>query len=126
MLTGARFIIAFTHEKWVIYLTFMTLTPLGMSLYVPVMILAINQTTTGKTRQLGYSLFYAFLSLGYMLGGPFVDYIRAYFPLTRFNIDGVEYSVNAYRMVFGVGFALSLIAFILILCCYHGKRNEPT
>jgi predicted MFS family arabinose efflux permease len=49
-LTSARFLVTFGQAKWLIYLTFMTLIPLGMSLYVPVMILAINQTTTGKTR----------------------------------------------------------------------------
>jgi len=42
MLTGARFLLAFGKEKWIIYVVFTTLTPLGMSLYVPVMILGIN------------------------------------------------------------------------------------
>jgi predicted MFS family arabinose efflux permease len=123
-LTSARFLVTFGQVKWLIYLTFMTLIPLGMSLYVPVMILAINQTTTGKTRQLGYSLFYAFLSLGYVLGGPFVDFVRAYLPITKFTLNSVEYSVNAYKMVFGIGFALSFLSFLLILFCYNGKRNQ--
>ena len=58
-----------------------------------------------------------------MLGGPFVDYLRAYMQVTKFTINGEVYSVNAYRMVFAIGFALSFISFILVLCCYSGNRN---
>ena len=44
------------------------------------MTLGIKVNTHGKLRSLGFSLFYAMLSLGYFVGGPFVDYIRAYLP----------------------------------------------
>lgn len=40
------------------------------------MILGITRCTQGPTRSLGFSLFYAMLSLGYFAGGPAVDYVR--------------------------------------------------
>ena len=87
------------------------------------MILAIKQITQGRTRQLGYSLFYAFLSLGYMLGGPFVDYLRAYLPLTTFRFKDQEYEVSAYRMTFAFGFILSFLSFMLLLIFFKGAKK---
>ena len=54
------------------------------------MILGIKKVTIGRTRSLGYSLFYAMLTSGLLIAGPTVDFIRAY-------IGGKFYIINNYR-----------------------------
>ena len=44
------------------------------------MTLGIKKCTVGRTRSLGYSLFYAMLTSGLFLAGPIVDYIRVHYP----------------------------------------------
>jgi hypothetical protein len=51
------------------------------------MTMGIKENTSGKIRNLGYSMFYGMLSLGYLMAGPFVDYIRAYMPEKVFTYD---------------------------------------
>jgi hypothetical protein len=68
------------------------------------MTLGIKVNTHGKLRTLGFSLFYAMLSLGYFVGGPFVDYIRAYIPMSHITVNNVTYQVSAYRLIFFAGF----------------------
>jgi hypothetical protein len=87
------------------------------------MTLGIKVNTHGKARSLGFSLFYAMLSLGYFAGGPFVDYVRAYMPETNVTINGVQYKVSAYRLIFLVGFIQTLLSFLLISCFYSEKKH---
>jgi hypothetical protein len=87
LLTTARFTITFTKSKTLLYIAMTTIAPLGFSLckinmltkhviVMPTMTLGIKKCTLGKTRSLAYSTYYGMLTIGLLLSGPTVDFIR--------------------------------------------------
>lgn len=91
---------------------FTTLIPISMSLYLPVMILGIQRVTSGRTRTLGYSLFYGMLCLGSCLAGPFVDWARD------------NYTGNYFQVVFMAGMGISGVGFMVNSFAYRAEKAE--
>jgi len=54
-----------------------TINPFGISIIFPCLVLGIKKLTpSGAVRALAFSIFYAFMVLGALVGGPLVDFIR--------------------------------------------------
>ncbi len=83
------------------------------------MTLAIKQCTYGRIRSLAFSLFYAMLTLGVFLGGPSVDFVRNVVGTTTIIVAHNAYVFSAYRMIFFIGFLLTLVSFFVIFFFYR-------
>lgn len=54
-----------------------TISPFGISIAYPCSVLGVKKLThDGPVRALSFSIFYAMMILGALLGGPIVDFIR--------------------------------------------------
>ena len=54
-----------------------TISPFGISILFPCLVLGVKKLTLkGTFRNLSFYVFYAFMVLGGLLGGPIVDFIR--------------------------------------------------
>lgn len=77
MITVAKFMLTFADSLTQLYLIMCTISPFGISIIFPCLVLGVKKLTDpGALRSLGFSIFYAFMVLGCLLGGPLVDFIR--------------------------------------------------
>jgi hypothetical protein len=53
-----------------------TIAPLGISIIFPSLILGVKRLTKLDARAMGFSVFYAFMIIGAIFGGPVVDWVR--------------------------------------------------
>lgn len=54
-----------------------TIAPFGVSIIFPSLLLGVKKLTeAGPVRSYAFSIFYGFMVLGALLGGPLVDFIR--------------------------------------------------
>ena len=76
-LTTAKFLLTFIDNLTQLYLIMCTISPFGISIIFPCLILGVKKLTkNGPVRSLGFSLLYAFMIIGALIGGPIVDFIR--------------------------------------------------
>jgi hypothetical protein len=89
------------------------------------LVLGVKKLThTGPVRSLGFSVFYAFMVMGALLGGPIVDFIRRDIGKTQFEyihtnvetgrIERRYFEVSAWRTICFFGFILNAIMIILL------------
>lgn len=85
-ITLAKFVLTFAESLPQLYFVMMTISPFGISIIFPCLVLGIKKLTTdGSFRKLSFSVYYAFMVLGGLLGGPLVDFIRTDIGKTQFE-----------------------------------------
>lgn len=105
-----------------------TISPFGISIIFPCTILGVKKLTKdGPHRKLSFSIFYAFMVTGALLGGPIVDFIRRDVGKTQFEylhtnvetgkIEKRYIEISAWRTICFVGFVLGFI-FLIVLSTY--------
>jgi len=110
-----------------------TLNPFGISIVFPGLVLGIKKLThKGAFRSLSFSVFYAMMILGALVGGPIVDYIRRDIGKTSFEyyhtnvetgkIEKRYMEVSAWRTIAFFGFLINFV--MLILLCTYKRRIE--
>ena len=110
-----------------------TISPFGISIIFPCLILGVKKLTLdGPVRSLSFSILYAFMILGALLGGPIVDFIRRDIGKTQFEylhtnvetgtIEKRYIEVSAWRTISFFGFILNGI--MLILLAFYDRRKE--
>ena len=72
----SKFILIFAETKLQLYIIFLTIGPLGVSILFPVLTLGVKRLTLETARPQGFSLFYASMVVGFIFAGPLVDFIR--------------------------------------------------
>jgi len=76
-LTISKLVLTFADSLNQLYFIMCTISPFGISIIFPCLVLGIKKLTpSGAVRGLAFSLFYAFMILGALIGGPLVDFIR--------------------------------------------------
>ena len=76
-LTISKLVLTFADSLGQLYFTMCTISPFGISIIFPCLILGVKKlTNSGPIRALAFSIFYASMVLGAVLGGPIVDFIR--------------------------------------------------
>mmetsp|Transcript_35936 Transcript_35936/g.55208 ORF Transcript_35936/g.55208 Transcript_35936/m.55208 type:complete len:187 (-) Transcript_35936:669-1229(-) len=117
-----------------LYFIMCTLNPFGISIVFPCLVLGIKKLShKGSFRSLSFSIFYAMMILGALLGGPIVDFIRRDVGKTSFEyyhtnvetgrIEKRVMEVSAWRTIAFFGFLVSFIMLVL-LCTYNQKVEE--
>ena len=77
MITTAKFLLTFVASLTQLYVIMCTIAPFGISIIFPCLLLGVKKLTEpGPVRSFAFSIFYAFMVLGALLGGPLVDFIR--------------------------------------------------
>ena len=73
----AKFLLTFVDTISQLYIIMCTISPFGISILFPCLVLGVKKLTfKGPFRNLSFSVFYAFMVFGGLLGGPIVDFIR--------------------------------------------------
>ena len=110
-----------------------TISPFGISIVFPCLILGVKKLTKdGPVRSLGFSILYAFMILGALVGGPIVDFIRINIGKTQFEylhtnvetgtIEKRYIEVSAWRTISFFGFLLN--GSMLILLAFYKRSAE--
>ena len=134
MITTAKFMLTFVESLTQLYIIMCTIAPFGISIIFPCLLLGVKKLTEpGPVRSFSFSIFYAFMVLGALLGGPLVDFIRRDIGKTQFeylhtNVETgkVEHryiEVSAWRAICFFGFLLNAIMLVL-LCTYDRKAED--
>ena len=73
----AKFILTFAEKLSQLYFIMCSISPFGISIIFPCQVLGIKKLTDeGPFRKLSFSIYFGFMVLGGVLGGPIVDFIR--------------------------------------------------
>lgn len=86
----AKLLLIFIDTKAQLYGVMVTLLPFGASLIFPCAMLGVKKLTHENARPMGFSIFYAVMIAGAVLGGPLVDLIRFQFKMTTWEYGHVN------------------------------------
>lgn len=125
LMLASRGIMTFSSEPMWLWLAMLGLMPLGQALGIPVLATGIRRYTTTKTRSFGFSMFYACLNLGAVVGGVFIDYAGKW-RQTGVDIDFVGWTIHLpiYRVIFFSAFIATGLSFGLAMLMREIKINE--
>jgi Na+/glutamate symporter len=111
-----------------------TIAPLAISIIFPALVLGVKKLTFEDSRPFAYSVFFGFMVIGVIFGGPIVDWIRHDYKTTTWHythhndeLDRDEDRVqefSAWRTITFVGFCLN-ICLLILLCFYKTLKEEP-
>lgn len=105
-----RGIFSLAPNKWLMVSSVVLFMPVGFSLGIPVLTIAIKRYTVEENRTVAYGLFYSFMNISAVFSGIVTD------SLVYFFKDGItinDWNFSALRLIFVTGMATNLI-YILI------------
>jgi hypothetical protein len=131
LITVAKFILTFADSTMQLYFVMCTISPFGISIIFPCLVLGIKKLTTdGSFRKLSFSVFFGFMVIGGLVGGPIVDFIRRDIGKTQFEylhtnvetgkIEKRFIEVSAWRTISFFGFVVYSMG-TLLLCTYNSR-----
>jgi len=117
-----------TDVRTILSILFTTL-PLGGSMGIPVMQIAIKRYTKEVNRTVSFSIFYVMMNLAAITAAPAIDIFHTYFPDGAvFTIFGHSYAVSTYRLLIFTGACMTFIscfvALVLIRETPEDERRE--
>lgn len=127
-LSIGKLILTFADNLTQLYIIMCTISPFGISIIYPCLVLGVKKLSfEGPNRSMVFSIFYAFMILGAMMGGPIVDFIRRDIGKTQFEylhtnvetgkIEKRYIEVSAWRTIAFFGFIINC-AMLILLCTY--------
>lgn len=121
----ANFMLLFAENRVQLYIVMLTIAPLGISIVVPVLVLAIKRLTKENARPLAFNIFFGAMILGACFGGPTVDWIRHDYKHTSVTYrhtnqetgreEEREQEFSCWRIIQFVGFCILLTMAIALL-----------
>jgi MFS family permease len=127
-----KFVLIFADTRLQLWIVMVTVFPLGISIIYPVLLLGVKRLCFENARPQAFSLFYAAMIIGAILGGPIVDWIRHDYKRTDWRYthhnqetgeDEERYeSFSAWRTICFVGFCLNI--FMIIVLCFYRREVE--
>ncbi|OSX72846.1 hypothetical protein BU14_0400s0005 [Porphyra umbilicalis] len=118
--TVARGVLGVTRDRTTALVLLYTLLPASDALGVPVLTIAVRRYTNGRSRTLGFALFYTVMNVGALVAGGGVDAARAAFAGGLTPPWGGGGTLSALRGVLLLGAAATASSAILIAV---GVRN---
>lgn len=115
----SRTVMALTVNRWVVLPFGFYLQAAGISLMIPVMAAACKKYTNTAQRSVAFSLYYALMNLGFLLGDWFFDRLRStrlglgehgHWTLPLLNLD-----LSTYRVLILIGAAFTVPGMLLTL-----------
>ena len=106
----ARTVMALTAVKWIVLPFGLYLDAVGIALLIPVMTVACKRYTNAPQRSVAFSLYYALMNLGYMLGDLMFDRLRGAHGMGEIGnwtlpVLGIE--LTTYRVLILLGAAFT-------------------
>ena len=111
----ARIFLTFTTVKWVALGLGLSLLALGEGMGAPVTVAALRRYTTTAQRSIAFSVFYAIMNAGFLIGVLIFDALRAELgEHGHFIVPGLGMELSTYRTTLLASLALSIPSFVLI------------
>jgi MFS family permease len=127
-----KFLLIFAEYRWQLYLIMTTVTPLGISIIFPALLLGVKKLTFENARPIAFSFFFGAMVLGAIVGGPLIDIIRFDYKTTTWHYthhnpetDQEEERIqefSAWRTICFIGFVLNIL--LIILLAFYNKKKE--
>jgi MFS family permease len=106
----ARAIMAFVTIKWVALVAGLFLLAIGEALGTPVLIAATRVYSTTRQRSISFSMIYAVMNLGFLLGGYIFDWVRhGLGEYGHWTMPIVGWQLTTYRTLFFVSWLIELL-----------------
>jgi MFS family permease len=113
-----------TDVRTVLSILFTTL-PLGGSMGIPVMQIAIKRYTKEVNRTVSFSIFYVMMNLAAITAAPAIDIFHTYFPDGAvFTILGHSYAVSTYRLLIFTGACMTFVSCFVSLVLIRETSDE--
>ncbi len=111
----SRVFITFTTVKWVALGVGLTVLAIGEGMGAPVTIAALRRYTTTAQRSIAFSVFYAIMNAGFLIGVLIFDALRAALgEHGSFTLPGLGMQLSTYRTTLLASLALSIPSFLII------------
>jgi len=121
----SRLALTVTSDARTILSILFTTLPLGGSMGIPVMQIAIKRYTKDINRTVSFSIFYVMMNLAAITAAPAIDVFHAYFPDGAvFTILGHSYAVSTYRLLIFTGACMTFISCFVALVLIREESEE--
>jgi len=119
----SRLALTVTSDARTILSILFTTLPLGGSMGIPVMQIAIKRYTKEINRTVSFSIFYVMMNLAAITAAPAIDIFHSMFPNGAvFVILGHSYTVSTYRLLIFSGACMTFVSCFISLVII---REEP-
>lgn len=117
----ARGILTFCAVPWLVLAFGLLPLALGEALMTPVMVAAVRRYSTTAQRSVSYSIFYAMMNVGFLIGSLIFDYTRKGLgEYGHLEIPVLGLQLSTYRTLFLLSFLLTIPNLIIM---YFGLRD---
>jgi MFS family permease len=111
----SRVFLTFTTVKWIALGGGLTLLAIGEGMGAPVTVAALRRYTTTAQRSIAFSVFYAIMNGGFLIGVLIFDALRAGLgEHGHFTVPWLGMELSTYRTTFLVSLGLSVPSLVLI------------
>jgi MFS family permease len=117
----SRGVMTFMPGRHAVLLVGLLPLALGEALMTPVMVAAVRRYSTTAQRSIAFSIFYAMMNVGFLLGAWIFDYVRKDLgEYGRYTVPVLGVQLSTYRTIFLVSFLLTIPN---LLVMYFGLRD---
>jgi MFS family permease len=117
----SRAMLTFCTIKWLVLPAGLLPLALGEALMTPVMVAAVRRYSTTAQRSVSYSIFYAMMNVGFLIGAWIFDYVRKGLgEYGRFSVPVLGVQLSTYRTLFFLSF---LVTIPNLLIMYFSLRD---
>ena len=113
----ARSVMALTVTKWVVLPFGLYLDAVGIALLIPVMTVACKRYTNAAQRSVAFSLYYALMNLGYLIGDLIFDRLRGAHGMGEtghWTLPGLGLELTTYRVLILLGVVFTVPGLITV------------
>jgi MFS family permease len=111
----ARVFVTFTTVKWLALGVGLSLLALGEGMGAPVTVAALRRYTTTAQRSIAFSIFYAIMNAGFLIGVLIFDALRARLgEHGHFVVPGLGLDLSTYRTTLLASLGLAIPSFVLV------------
>ncbi len=105
----ARAVLTFCTVKWLVLPAGLLPLALGEALMTPVMVAAVRRYSTTAQRSVSFSIFYAMMNVGFLIGAWIFDYVRKGLgEYGHFTVPVLGVQLSAYRTLFFLSFLVTI------------------
>ena len=117
----ARAMMTFCTVNWLVLPAGLLPLALGEALMTPVMVAAVRRYSTTAQRSVSYSIFYAMMNVGFLVGAYIFDYVRKGLgEYGHYTVPLLGVQLSTYRVLFFVSFLATIPNFFIM---YFGLRD---
>lgn len=123
---AARLVMALTENRWLALGCGMVPLAVGEALCTPVLVAALRRYSTAAQRSVAFSLFYAIMNFGFMVGYFVCDGVQqAFGEAGTLPLPGIPDGISGYRALLLVSMAIELLIIPLVLLL-RGADKAPS